>query len=56
MDIIKKITDDDIIGSTGLSNRSPKILARAILFDNTGKIALVYVKKISLYNSWWRSK
>lgn len=48
MDIIKKITDEDIIGSTGSSNRPPKISARAILFDNTGKIALVYVKKNQL--------
>jgi len=50
MEIIKKITDKDIVGSEGMSQAKPKISSRAVLFDHDGKIALMHVKSKSAYS------
>ena len=49
MNVIKEITDYEIIGETKRSLVSPKISTRAILFDLDGNIALMHIKKKSAY-------
>lgn len=44
-----KITDMDILGTTGISTNPPKISARAILIDLDGNIAVMHVKKKKAY-------
>ena len=49
MEVIREVTDKDIIGLEEKSKRQPKISARAVLFDETGNIALMHVKKKYAY-------
>ena len=44
------ITDRDITGTDKLSNRPPRIAVSAILFDESGEIAVTYMSKFSLYS------
>lgn len=46
---ILTITDKDITGSDKLSDAEPRIAVNAVLFDEDGKIALSYMRKIDLH-------
>ena len=46
---IRKITDKDIIGTDGMSLAKPRLTARAFLFDENGKVAVMYCKKFSIH-------
>lgn len=50
MKLIKEITDKDIIGTEGLSQTQPRLTARAFLFNQDGRVAIMYAKKFSLYS------
>jgi len=50
MKLIKKITDKDILGTEGLSTKSPRITARAILKNKNGMFAVMYAEKFNLYS------
>lgn len=49
MKLLKEITDKDICGTDGISNAEPRIAVRAILLDESGKIALLYMGKFDFY-------
>lgn len=46
MKLLKTITDKEICGSTEMSNEDPRITVRAILLDEAGEMALLFMKKI----------
>lgn len=49
MNHLKWITDKDICGTTEMSNANPRIAVRAILLDETGEMALLYMGKSDFY-------
>lgn len=49
MKLLKSITDQDICGSSGLSNANPRIAVRAVVLDEDQKIALLYMGKTDFY-------
>jgi len=49
MNLIKFITDKDICGIEEISNTMPRKAVRAILINDTGQIALLYIGKFDLY-------
>jgi ADP-ribose pyrophosphatase YjhB (NUDIX family) len=49
MNLLKRITDQEICGSTEISHVNPRIAVRAILIDETGLIALLYMGKPDFY-------
>lgn len=49
MNLLKYITDKDICGSIEMSKANPRIAVRAILLDETGKMALLYMGKSDFY-------
>jgi ADP-ribose pyrophosphatase YjhB (NUDIX family) len=49
MNLLKRITDQDICGSTEISHVNPRIAVRVILVDETGLIALLYMGKPDFY-------
>ena len=50
MDRIKQITDQDILGTEGLSRKAPRITARGILRNQQGLYAVMYAQDFSLYS------
>ncbi|HWT76738.1 MAG TPA: NUDIX domain-containing protein [Mobilitalea sp.] len=50
MKLIKEITDKDILGTEGRSEKQPRLTARAFLFNQDGLLAVMYAKKFSLYS------
>ncbi len=50
MEIIKTITDKEILGADGLSKAAPRYTARAILKNEAGLYAVMYAKKFNLYS------
>ena len=50
MQQIKLLTDQEILGIDGLSNRPPRYTARAIVRDERGLYAVMYAKKFDLYS------
>lgn len=49
MKTIKELTDASLLGREGLSDRKPRLAARAILRRRDGKYALMYIEKFDLY-------
>ena len=50
MEQIKLLTDQEILGIDGLSDRLPRYTARAIVRDERGLYAVMYAKKFNLYS------
>ena len=50
MERIKLITDKEILGTDGLSTKTPRLTARAILQDPEGRFALMHAEAFSLYS------
>jgi len=49
MKLLKRITDKDICGTIEISNTIPRKAVRAILIDDIGQMALLYMGKYDLY-------
>ena len=49
MKLLKEITDKDISGSDEMSNAKQRIAVRAILIDEIGKMALLYIGKYDFH-------
>ncbi len=49
MKLLRRITDNEILGQEGLSNAKPRLTARAILRHN-GQLAVMYAGKFDLYS------
>ena len=49
-ELIGELTDKTVLGSEGLSDKTPRKTARAILINSEEKIALMYAKKFDLYS------
>ena len=47
---LKVITDQDILGKTGLSQAKPRLTARAVVVNRRGEIAVMYAGKFNLYS------
>ena len=50
MKIICTLTDKEILGTDGLSNKPPRLTARAILQNKDGLFAVMYAQKFNLYS------
>lgn len=50
MKIICTLTDKEILGTDGLSNKQPRLTARAILQNKDGLYAVMYAQKFNLYS------
>lgn len=50
MKLIKEVNDAVLLGKEGMSARSPRLAARAILRRLDGKYALMYTEKFDLYS------
>lgn len=50
MKIICTLTDKEILGTDGLSNKQPRLTARAILQNKDGLYAAMYAQKFNLYS------
>lgn len=50
MNVIAKLTDKEILGLEGLSRKSPRYTARAIVRNREGQIAVMYSRKFHLYS------
>ncbi len=50
MNCIARITDKEILGTSGLSMSQPRITARAILKNPNGRYAIMYSEKFNLYS------
>lgn len=50
MKCIAKITDKDILGTDGLSHKSPRVTARAILKNPNNVFAVMFSEKFNLYS------
>lgn len=50
MKMIKELNDAVLLGKEGISKRSPRLAARAILRRLDGKYALMYTEKFDLYS------
>ncbi len=48
--IIAKLTDKNVLGTDGLSNKEPRKKSRAILINEDGKFAVMYEEKSGLYS------
>lgn len=48
--IIGELTDKNVIGTDGLSNKAPRKTSRAILINEEGKYAVMYSKKFNLHS------
>lgn len=48
--IIGELTDKNVLGTDGLSNKEPRKTSRAILLNEDGKYAVMYAKKFNLYS------
>lgn len=49
MKTIKELNDAVLLGKDGMSQRSPRLAARAVLRRRDGKYALMYIEKFDLY-------
>lgn len=49
MKTIKELNDAVLLGKDGLSDKSPRLAARAVLRRRDGKYALMYIEKFDLY-------
>lgn len=47
---LKELNDRVLLGREGLSSRSPRLAARAVLSRRDGKYALMYTEKFDLYS------
>lgn len=50
MKTIKELNDAVLLGKDGMSQRSPRLAARAVLRRRDGKYALMYIEKFDLYS------
>ena len=50
MNLIVKLTDKELLGLEGLSQKQPRYTARAIVRNREGQIAVMYSKKFHLYS------
>lgn len=50
MELLKKITDKDILGTEGLSNAKPRLTARAIVINQDELLAVMYASEFQLYS------
>jgi len=50
MELIKRITDLDILGTDGLSDAKPRFTARAILKNKLNRIAVMYASDFRLHS------
>ena len=48
--IIAELTDKNVLGTDGLSNKEPRKKARAILINEDGKYAVMYEEKTDIYS------
>lgn len=48
-DIIAELTDKNVLGLDGMSNKEPRRTARAIVINEEGKCAVLYSQKHDLY-------
>ncbi len=48
--IIAELTDKNVLGTDGLSNKEPRKKARAVLINEDGKYAVMYEEKSGLYS------
>ena len=48
--ILAELTDENVLGTGGLSSASPRLTARAILKREDGLFAVMYAKKFNLYS------
>ncbi len=48
--ILAELTDENVLGTGGLSTASPRLTARAILKRDDGLFAVMYAKKFNLYS------
>ncbi len=48
--ILAELTDENVLGTVGLSTASPRLTARAILKRDDGMFAVMYAKKFNLYS------
>ena len=48
--ILAKLTDENVLGTGGLSSASPRLTARAILKREDGLFAVMFAKKFNLYS------
>lgn len=49
MKTIKELNDAVLLGKDGLSDKSPRLAARAVLRRRDGKYALMFIEKFNLY-------
>lgn len=48
--VIAELTDKNVLGLDGMSNKQPRKTARAIVINEDGKYAVLYAKKHNLYS------
>lgn len=48
--IIAELTDKNVLGLDGMSNKPPRRTSRAIVFNEEGNCAVLYAKKYNLYS------
>ena len=48
--IIAELTDKNVLGLEGVSNKPPRRTSRAIVINEEGKCAVLYAKKYNLYS------